>query len=136
MIIVAAEGRLGGHHRYVGHHGERNVTDFNRAIEQSPGPAPWDPEGTTATQVDRARRMMRAHLNAVENLVIFAPLVSMLALAEVSTPLTAGACRVYFFARAAHYLIFTFGIPMLRIPAFAVGVTAQLILACVLLGWL
>ena len=80
--------------------------------------------------------MMRAHLNAVENLVIFAPLVLMLASTEISTPLTAGACRVYFFARAAHYLIFTFGIPMLRIPAFAVGVTAQLILACVLLGWL
>ncbi len=108
---------------------------INRIVEQRPGPAFWDPEGTTATRVGWASRMMRAHQNAIENLVIFAPLVLALQLAQVSTPLTAGACAVYFFARLAHYLVFSFGIPGLRIPAFAVGVAAQMVLAFTLLGW-
>ena len=107
----------------------------NRVIEQGVGRVLWDPAGTTKTKVGWAERMMRAHTYAVENLVVFAPLVLTLKLAGISNEFTVAACATYFFARLAHYLIFTLGIPLLRIPTFAVGVTAQLVLASTLLGW-
>ena len=106
---------------------------LNRLKEQGPGRALWDPQGSTATQVEWAERMMRAHQNAVENLIIFAPLVLSLQLAGIGSEITATACMVYFYARLAHYLVFTIGLPVLRILAFAVGVSCQLVLALSLL---
>lgn len=47
---------------------------INRMLEQGIGRAIWDPQGITKTEVNWAERMMRAHKNAVENLVVFAPL--------------------------------------------------------------
>ncbi|NEQ52223.1 MAG: MAPEG family protein [Leptolyngbya sp. SIO3F4] len=79
-------------------------------------------------------RMTHAHSNAVENLVIFAPLALALAIAGISTPATIAACQLYFFARLAHYVIYTLGVPFARTVAFLVGVVAQIILAVALLG--
>ena len=107
---------------------------LNRLVEQGPLNALWDPQGETATRVPWADRMMRAHQNAVENLVIFAPLVLALQLAGIRSSLTVTACLVYFFARLTHYLVFTLGVPVVRILAFATGVVAQVILALALLG--
>lgn len=106
----------------------------NRVLEQSFGFALWDPQGDTRTQVIWAERMMRAHTNAVENLVIFAPLVLMLQLLNLNNEITALTCMVYFYARLTHYFVFSFGIPMIRIPVFAVGVFAQLNLVYILLS--
>jgi uncharacterized MAPEG superfamily protein len=77
---------------------------------------------------------MRAHQNAVENLVIFTHLVLGLHAAGISNAVTATACMVDVFARAAHYLVFTLGVPLLRVVTFAVGVTAQVTLALALFG--
>lgn len=107
---------------------------LNRLLERGFGAALWDPEGTTDTSTRWAGRMMRAHQNAVENLVIFTPLVLGLHAAGISSATTATACMVYFFARAAHYLVFTFGVPLLQVVTFAVGVAAQGTLALALLG--
>ena len=107
---------------------------LNRLLERGVGTALWDPEGTTETTARWAARMMRAHQNAVENLVIFTPLVLGLHAAGISNAITATACMVYFFARAARYLVFTFGVPLLRVVTFAVGVAAQVTLALALLG--
>ncbi len=107
---------------------------LNRLAEQGPLKALWDPQGETATRVHWAERMMRAHQNAVENLVIFAPLALSVQLAGVGSQLTANAAMVYFVARLAHYLVFTLGLPVVRILAFAAGVAAQLVLALTLLG--
>lgn len=107
---------------------------LNRLREQGAGKALWDPHGNTVSEVAWAQRMMHAHQNAVENLVIFTPLVLALHSLGISNANTATACAVYFFARATHYLVFSFGVPMLRIPAFAIGVGAQLTLVLVLLG--
>ena len=81
-----------------------------------------------------AIRLMAAHKNAVENLVVFAPLVLVLHQVGISTNLTINACIIYFFARLAHILVYTFGIPFLRTIAFAVGFFCQLALALTLLG--
>ena len=80
---------------------------LNRLAEKGPLKATWDPQGDTTTRVPWADRMMRAHQNAVENLVIFAPLVLALQVAGISNAATINAGMVYFFARLAHYIVFT-----------------------------
>ena len=80
-----------------------------------------------------AQRLIKAHGNAVENLVIFAPLVLALQIVGVSTTATATACMVYFFVRAAHIVFYTFAVPLLRTVAFIIGVACQMTLALTLL---
>ena len=81
-----------------------------------------------------ARRLMKAHVNAVENLVVFAALVLVAHTAGVSNGATAGACVVYFWARVVHLLAYTFAVPWVRTLAFAVGFFAQAVLAWQLLA--
>lgn len=106
---------------------------LNRLLEQGVLRALWDPQGDTATHRAWARRMMKAHDNAVENLVVFAPLVILVQLAGVNSATTAAACATYFGARLVHYLAFTFAVPVLRVVAFLTGVAMQLLLVHALL---
>ncbi len=80
-----------------------------------------------------ARRMMAAHANAVENLVIFGALVLAAHAAGVSNSATVLACTVYFWARVVHLLAYTFAVPWVRTLAFAVGFGSQVTLAWQLL---
>ena len=107
---------------------------INRVIEQGMGQAILDPQGDKTTRFDWARRMMQAHYNAIENLALFAPLVLILHVTKMSTEYTTMACIVYFYARLAHYLLYSFGVPGLRTPAFAIGFAAQLVLIFTLLN--
>ncbi|HET8918913.1 MAG TPA: MAPEG family protein [Xanthobacteraceae bacterium] len=75
-----------------------------------------------------ARRMMDAHTNAVENLVIFAPLVLTARALSITTAATAFACALYFWSRLAHVVVYTLGIPVLRTLSFAGGFVAQVLL--------
>jgi uncharacterized MAPEG superfamily protein len=91
-----------------------------------PGPDyPIDP-----SWADRARR---AHLNAIENLVVFAPLVLVAAIVDVSTRATVLSAQIYVAARLAHYVIYTAGIPVVRTIAFLVGSIATVVIAAALL---
>jgi uncharacterized MAPEG superfamily protein len=72
-----------------------------------------------------AQRLYFAHTNAVDNLVIFAPLVLILDSLGRSTQTTAIACAVYFWARLAHAVVYALGVPVLRTLAFTVGFLAQ-----------
>jgi len=83
-----------------------------------------------------AQRLYFAHTNAVENLVIFAPLVLILDAQGHSTAATATACAVYFWARLAHAVVYTMGVPVLRTLAFAVGFVAQVALVLAVFGQL
>jgi len=76
-----------------------------------------------------ARRMMAAHENAVENLVIFAGLVLAAHALGISNNATATACVVYFWARVVHLAAYTFAVPWVRTLAFAVGFFAYMTLA-------
>jgi uncharacterized MAPEG superfamily protein len=71
---------------------------------------------------------MFAHDNAVENLIIFAPLVLILNAIDYSSPSTVLACAVYFWARVAHLIVYTMGLPVFRTLAFTVGFIAQVVL--------
>ena len=107
---------------------------LQRILENGALPALLDPQGLTHMDAPWAQRMLRAHQNAVENLVIFAPLVLALHVTGTNTSVTAVACIVYFFARAAHFFIYTLAIPLLRTVAFIAGFGAQMVLALTLLG--
>ena len=76
---------------------------------------------------------MRAHANAVENLVVFAALVLGAHAMGVSSALIVTACMVYFWARVVHALAYTFAVPWVRNLAFAVGFFAQAAIAWQLL---
>lgn len=81
-----------------------------------------------------AQRLYFAHTNAVENLIIFAPLVLILDAQGHSTESTVIACAVYFWARLAHAIVYTMGVPVLRTLAFTVGFLAQAALALAVFG--
>ena len=76
-----------------------------------------------------ARRLMKAHANGIENLVVFASLVLAAVALGISTPAIATASIVYFWARVVHALAYTFGIPWVRTLAFTVGFFAQAVIA-------
>jgi len=106
---------------------------LNRMKEHGIVPALWNPQPDTRPKAPWAERLMRAHANAVENLVVFAPLVLALQVLGVSTALTASACTVYFFVRLAHAILYTFAVPLLRTVAFIIGFGCQMALALTLL---
>lgn len=87
-----------------------------------------------APHADWAERSIKAHRNGIENFAIFAPLALAVAALGIGDELTGTACMIYFFARLAHFLVYTAGIPGLRTITFAVGFAAQIILALRVMG--
>jgi uncharacterized MAPEG superfamily protein len=83
-----------------------------------------------------AERAKRAHANAVENLVLFAPAAIAVHVLQVGGPATAFAAALYFYARLIHYVVYTIGIPVVRTLAFTAGWVAVAILVGRLLGLL
>ena len=88
-----------------------------------------NPSRNDKPHAEWATRLMFAHDNAVENLVVFAPLVLILAEIDYSSNWTVLACAVYFWARVAHLIVYTLGLPVFRTLAFTVGFAAQAVLA-------
>ena len=80
-----------------------------------------------------AQRLMKAHVNAVENLVVFAALVLAAQAAGISNGAIATAALVYFWARVVHALAYTFAVPWVRTLAFTAGFFAQAVIAWQLL---
>jgi len=68
-----------------------------------------------------ALRSQRAHLNLVENLVIFASLVLVAHVAGAANEMTALGAALFFWGRVAHAVVFIFGIPWLRTLSFVVA---------------
>ena len=81
-----------------------------------------------------ATRLMRAHVNAIENVVIFAALILMLQIVGANSSLTAAASMFYFYARLIHVTSYIFALPVVRTLAFLAGFFCQAILALTLLG--
>ena len=107
---------------------------INRMGEMGIWPALYNPQPDIRPRAQWAERMMRAHENAIENLVIFAPLVILIEITQSHSQLTAIAVVIYFYARLMHFIVFTFAIPLARVIAFIAGFISQLILALHLLN--
>jgi len=102
---------------------------LNRIQVRGLGGAMANPTRGAAPHAEWATRLMFAHDNAVENLIVFAPLVLILAQIDYSTKWTVYACMVYFWARVAHLIVYALGLPVFRTLAFTVGFVAQAVLA-------
>ncbi len=90
--------------------------------------------GNPKPQSPWAVRLMKAHANAVENLVVFAALVLVAQVLGIANSVTAGACMVYFWARVVHVLAYAFAVPWVRTLAFTAGFLAQAALALQILS--
>lgn len=103
-------------------------------LQLGPIAALWDPVAAHPHNAAWALRAKRAHSNAVENLVVLAPLALLVYIFALGNALTAMAMAIYFGARVVHYVAFLFAIPLVRTLAFLVGFGCQAILALTLFG--
>lgn len=85
--------------------------------ENPPPQSPW------------ARRLIKAHYNAVENLVVFAALVLAAHALGASNAAIGTAAMVYFWARLVHAAAYTFAVPWVRTLAFTVAWLAMAVIA-------
>lgn len=89
--------------------GSQGMADAMGYPENPPAPPAW------------AKRSERVHLNMLENLAPFAVLVLVAHILEVSTETTVLGATLFFWARVAHALAYTLGIPYLRTLTFFVS---------------
>jgi uncharacterized MAPEG superfamily protein len=94
-----------------------------------------NPSASSTPLSPRAERARAAHTNAVENLVAFAPAALAVHAMNLGNATTDLACALYFYARLAHFLVYTAGIPVLRTLAFFGGWAGTAILVARLAGW-
>jgi len=102
---------------------------LNRCMVRGLGGAMANPTPGAKPHAPWATRLMFAHDNAVENLLLFAPLVLILNAIDYSSKWTVLACAVYFWSRVAHLIVYTLGVPVFSTLAFTVGFLAQAVLA-------
>lgn len=80
-----------------------------------------------------AGRAKRAHLNMIENMVLFAALVLIAAAAGKANAMTAMGAMIFFWARLAYAVIYIAGIAWLRTLVWFVSVIGMAIIAWELL---
>jgi uncharacterized MAPEG superfamily protein len=80
-----------------------------------------------------AGRAKRAHLNMIENMVLFTALVLIAAVSGKANATTAMGAMIFFWARVAHAIIYVAGLPWLRTLAWAVSVIGMVMIAVQLL---
>ena len=88
-----------------------------------------NPSRNDKPHAEWATRLMFAHDNAVENLVVFAPLVLILAELDYSSQSDGLCLRGVFLGPRRPSLVYTLGLPVFRTLAFTVGFIAQVVLA-------
>ncbi len=93
-----------------------------------------NPSASSTSLAPWAERARAAHGNAVENLVVFAPAALAVHAMNLGNATTDLACALYFFARLAHFVVYTAGIPVLRTLAFFAGWAGTAILVLRLAG--
>jgi uncharacterized MAPEG superfamily protein len=76
-----------------------------------------------------AGRARRAHLNMIENMVLFTALVLIAAVASKANATTALGALIFFWARLAYAVIYLLGVPWLRTVAWFVSVIGMVMIA-------
>jgi uncharacterized MAPEG superfamily protein len=93
-----------------------------------------NPRSDDAPQSTWADRLIAAHGNAVENLVVFAALVLTAHALGIASATTAFAAALYFWARLVHAVVYTLGVPVLRTLSFAGGFVGQVLFVLAIFG--
>ena len=107
---------------------------LDRIMVRGPMGATANPSPTDKPQSAWAERMMAAHTNTVENLVVFAPLALAAQALNIHTATTALACALFFWCRLIYVVVYTAGIPVVRTLAFTGGWIAQMMLVLAIFG--
>ena len=105
----------------LGHDRESGTSNFDQESEK---PAAW------------AKRAHAAHRNALESLPVFAALVLTAHVAGLgvgAAALVAVAAKTHFFARLAHFVVYTAGLPVARTLAFFVALGALFVIGYAIL---
>jgi uncharacterized MAPEG superfamily protein len=102
---------------------------IHSVITAGPTKAFLYPDEATKHYADWAKRSKAAHHNAVENLIIFAPLTILVVTLGAENAMTAISASVYFFVRLVHYFMHTLAVPLMRTLMFLVGFTCQIVMA-------
>ena len=76
-----------------------------------------------------AGRARRAHLNMLENMVLFSALVLIAVVANKTNATTAMGALIFFWARLVYAVIYLIGVPWLRTLAWAVSVIGMVMVA-------
>lgn len=106
----------------------------NRFQELGLWPALQNPEPDARPAAAWAYRLGNAHRNAIENLVVFAPLAIVVHLTQAGDGFTGAAGTLFVWSRIAHAVIYTLGLPVWRTLAFLIGFGCQTVYALRLLG--
>ena len=101
---------------------------LNSLLKSGPKKAFLYPDTAAQQYSDWAQRSKAAHNNAVQNLVIFAPLIILLILLDLENDLTALAAKFYFMSRILHYILHVLAISLLRTVAFLICFACQLVI--------
>jgi uncharacterized MAPEG superfamily protein len=76
-----------------------------------------------------AGRAKRAHLNMLENMVLFTALVLIAAVAGKANATTAMGAMIFFWARLVYALVYLIGVPWLRTVVWFVSVIGMVMIA-------
>ena len=102
---------------------------IHSVLKVGPTKALLYPNEATTHYADWAKRSKAAHNNAVENLIIFAPLTILVVILGAENEMTAITASVYFFARAVHFFMHTLAVPLMRTLMFLIGFVCQIVMA-------
>jgi uncharacterized MAPEG superfamily protein len=81
----------------------------------------------------RTKRVVDNHR---EGLALFAPLVLVAALVQISSPWTVLGAQLFFYARVVHAVLYVAGVPWVRPLAWAVGIVGTAMIFAALVGFL
>jgi len=90
-----------------------------------PGDAPFDEQW--------AHRAYRAHMNAFEGLILFAPIAIGIHITGTGNEITALSAAIFFWARLIYIPMYYFNVPILRTGIWMVSLIANLVMAYYLL---
>jgi uncharacterized MAPEG superfamily protein len=76
-----------------------------------------------------AGRARRAHLNMIENMVLFTALVLIAVVANKTNAMTALGAMLFFWGRLLYAVIYLIGVPWLRTLAWFVSVSGMVVIA-------
>ncbi|MBG0811254.1 MAPEG family protein [Methylosinus sp. H3A] len=107
---------------------------LQRILQLGPIEAFRDPLHDVATKAPWAQRAKSAHTNMIENLLVFAVLALTIQIVGGGTAATASAALLFFASRAAHYAVYTLGLPWVRTPMFLIGFGCQITLLLAILA--
>ncbi len=80
----------------------------------------------------RTKRVVDNHR---EGLTMFAPLALIVAVAHLSTPMTALGAQLFFYSRVLHAVIYLTGLPLIRPLVWAVGIVGTVMMFAGIVHW-